>query len=118
MKKYFLFLFKNVCRNEKKVFPLSQQTETKKDMATSNFKFVSIPASSKIVQESEKAVKIAVIADSFGGRTASEKEFWFPKSVVQIGGERILVANWFAMKCFQENKGIRFDYTNNHGFNA
>lgn len=86
-------------------------------MAT-NFNFVSIPASSKIVQESEKAVKISIIADSFGGRSASEKEFWFPKSVVKIGGERILVANWFAMKCFHENKGIRFDYTNNHGFNA
>lgn len=87
-------------------------------MKTQKFNFIAITADVQIIQESEKAIKVATIADGFGGRTATIKEFWFPKSVVKTDGEKMLVASWFAMKCFQENKGIRFDYCNNHGFNA
>ena len=86
-------------------------------MTTQNFNFINIKANFTIVQESEKALKVSTLADSFGGRTAYEKEFWFPKSVVQIKDDKMFVASWFAMKCFQENKGIRFDYTNNKGLN-
>lgn len=96
---------------------MTQQTKTENKMATANFKFISITANVSVVQESEKAVKVSTLADSFGGRTATEKEFWFPKSVIQMKDDKMFVASWFAMKCFQENKGIRFDYVNNKGFN-
>jgi hypothetical protein len=97
---------------------LSQRNNQKqKDMATQNFNFINIKANFTIVQESEKALKVSTLADSFGGRTAYEREFWFPKSVVQIKDDKMFVASWFAMKCFQENKGIRFDYMNNKGLN-
>jgi hypothetical protein len=98
-------------------FVSTKQSKTKKDMKTANFKFISITANVSVVQESEKAVKVSTLADAFGGRTAIEKEFWFPKSVIQMKDDKMFVASWFAMKCFQENKGIRFDYINNKGLN-
>jgi hypothetical protein len=77
-------------------------------MKAQKFNFIAITANVQIVQESEKAVKVSTLSDSFGGRSASEKEFWFPKSVVKMQDDKMFVASWFAMKCFQENKGLPF----------